>query len=85
MTRILAVAALLAAPTFAQAQTTYDIPGMQAGLSMLELNVERILDDHGFDNVDPATLDLSTIVGIIGVVSDDDGNNRRQRIEVLLP
>ncbi|WP_300057409.1 hypothetical protein [uncultured Roseobacter sp.] len=84
MHRTIALLVALAMPGLALAQQ-YDVDGMQVGLSMLELNVDRILDDHGFGNVDPTTLDLSTIVEIISIVRDDEGAaSARSAIEVAL-
>lgn len=72
------------APMVVSAQQ-YDTSGMQAGLSMLEINVDKILDDNGFESVDPQSLDLRTIVEIIAVVEGNDhAGSDRSAIEVAL-
>jgi hypothetical protein len=84
MHRTLALILALSAPTLASAQD-YDVEGMQAGLSMLELNVDRVLDANGFEDVDPTTLDLRMIVEIVAVVRDDENaGSQRQAIEAAL-
>ncbi len=65
------LALALSLPLAAAAQDI-DFQDMQAGLSMLELNVDRILDRNGFDDVDPTSLSLNAIVEIINVAEDDD-------------
>ncbi|MBM7070372.1 hypothetical protein [Actibacterium sp. 188UL27-1] len=77
--------AFLTLSSFAVNAQQVDYEGMQAGLSMLETNVDRILDANGFDEVDPTSLSLNTIVEIIGVASDDDRSGPvKQGIEAAL-
>ena len=66
-----AVAITASLPIVASAQQS-DFQGPRTGLSGLELSVDRILDDYGFVDVDPTTLDLSTLVEIIDVEKNDD-------------
>ena len=75
MRRILTAAALAAAltPQLASAQ---DMDEMRQGLSMLELNVERILDQHGVE-ADPMSLSLAQIAKIISADGDQDGGDGR--------
>ncbi len=68
--RKLLFAAVFLLPTAAAAEG-YDVEGMQAGLSMLELNVARILNETGVD-ADPRSLDLSQIVQIISLANEED-------------
>lgn len=69
----LATAVVFAAslPLAALAQQS-DVRDTRTGLSGLELQADRILNDYGFDDVDPTTLDLSTLVEIIDVEKNDD-------------
>ena len=84
MTKPFALMLALAVPMTAHAQEV-DVAGMQAGLTMLEMNVDRILDQNGFTEVDPTTLDLQTIVEIVGVVGDDERTgSQRSAIEAAL-
>lgn len=46
--------------------------GNKAALSGLEISADRILDDYGFNDVDPSTLKLSTLVEIIDVERNED-------------
>ena len=66
---VIAVAASL--PFAASAQQS-DFQGPKTGLSGLELSADRILDDYGFVDVDPTTLNLSTLVEIIDVERNDE-------------
>ncbi len=71
MTKNLLIAAAMALPLTAQAQGV-DFEGMQASLSSLERSADRILDDNGFEDVDPTTLSLSAIAEIVDVARNDD-------------
>ena len=79
--KTLTLVAFLALPTAALAQG-YDVAGMQAGLTMLETEVARILADNGFGDVDVQGLALSQIVEI-SMIADGDQIDR-QELEVAL-
>lgn len=49
-----------------------NVQEMRAGMSGLEIRADRILDKNGFEDVDPTTLSLSTLVEIIDVERNDD-------------
>ncbi|SPJ24595.1 hypothetical protein [Palleronia abyssalis] len=73
----IAASSAMAAPIAAQ---DYDFASMQQGLTMLELNVSRILRDNGFDT-DVSKLSLSQIVQIIFIAENtDEDRNVRNRI-----
>ena len=72
LTLAVAMAAALA-PGLAPAQ---NMDEMRQGLSMLELNVERILDRHGVE-ADPMSLSLSQIAKIISADGDQDSGDGR--------
>jgi len=66
------VVAIAASVPFAASTQQSDFQGPRTGLSGLELSVDRILDNYGFVDVDPTTLDLSTLVEIIDVERNDE-------------
>jgi len=66
------VVAIAASVPFAASAQQSDFQGPRTGLSGLELSVDRILDNYGFVDVDPTTLDLSTLVEIIDVERNDE-------------
>lgn len=72
-TTALATAVIFAAslPFAASAQQS-NVQDMKSGLSGLEISADRILDDYGFDDVDPTTLSLSALVEIIDIERNDD-------------
>ncbi len=74
---LLASAAAFAVPASAQS--------MEEGLSMLELAVERAMEDVGIQDVDPMTLSLSQLALIKNVLnSDDTRSGKAARIEQII-
>ena len=71
-TLAVAMAAALA-PGLASAQ---NMDEMRQGLSMLELNVARIFQQHGVET-DPMSLSLTQIAKIIAADGDQDGGDGR--------
>lgn len=81
-TRILAAAtaATLALGAAAHAQS----PSMEQGFNMLTGAVYNALNAQGFDTSNINELSLADIALIRNLLSDEMGNNERQRIEQIL-
>ncbi|NCO21273.1 MAG: hypothetical protein GW905_04515 [Rhodobacterales bacterium] len=70
----LAIAFAVMLPASAALAQTYDAAGMQAGLTMIQTNVDNAFQEYNID-ADPTTLSLSQLVEIVTVLNDPDNNS----------